>query len=148
MQPGPDVSLKCVATGQPTPQMHWSLDGFPLPHGERFVIGQYVTMAGDVISHVNISRVAVEDGGTYECSAVNRVGRVSHRAPLRVYGLPVVRKMPPVSAVAGETLVLMCPAAGFPIHTITWEKGECSPGLWATLGSAPRTRLTMSGYLK
>jgi hypothetical protein len=52
----------------------------------RFVIGQYVTVAGDVISHVNISRVAVEDGGTYECAAENRVGRATHSAPLRVYG--------------------------------------------------------------
>jgi hypothetical protein len=50
------------------------------------VIGQYVTVAGDVISHVNISRVAVEDGGTYECAAENRVGRTTHSAPLRVYG--------------------------------------------------------------
>jgi hypothetical protein len=52
----------------------------------RFVIGQYVTVAGDVISHVNISRVAVEDGGVYECAAENRVGRATHSAPLRVYG--------------------------------------------------------------
>jgi hypothetical protein len=50
------------------------------------VIGQYVTVAGDVISHVNISKVAVEDGGTYECAAENRVGRTTHSAPLRVYG--------------------------------------------------------------
>jgi hypothetical protein len=50
------------------------------------VIGQYVTVAGDVISHVNISRVAVEDGGVYECAAENRVGRTTHSAPLRVYG--------------------------------------------------------------
>ena len=50
------------------------------------MIGQYVTVAGDVISHVNISRVAVEDGGVYECAAENRVGRTTHSAPLRVYG--------------------------------------------------------------
>ncbi|XP_068082078.1 cell adhesion molecule Dscam1 [Anabrus simplex] len=129
LQPGPDVSLKCVATGQPTPQVYWSLDGFPLPQSDRFVIGQYVTMTGDVISHVNISKVAVEDGGTYECAAENRVGRTRHAAPLRVYGLPVIRKMPPISAVAGETLVVTCPAAGYPIHAITWEKdGRVLPG--------------------
>lgn len=50
------------------------------------MIGQYVTVAGDVISHVNISKVVVEDGGTYECAAENRVGRTTHSAPLRVYG--------------------------------------------------------------
>lgn len=39
-------------------------------------------------------------------------------------GLPVIRKMPPISAVAGEPLVVTCPAAGFPIHAVTWEKGK------------------------
>jgi Down syndrome cell adhesion molecule len=33
MQPGPSVSLKCSASGNPTPQITWTLDGFPLPHG-------------------------------------------------------------------------------------------------------------------
>ncbi|XP_046406550.1 Down syndrome cell adhesion molecule-like protein Dscam2 isoform X2 [Ischnura elegans] len=122
LQPGPDVSLKCIATGQPTPQIQWTLDGFPLPQSERFMIGQYATVSGDVISHVNISKVSVEDGGNYACAAVNRVGITSHTAPLHVYGLPMVRKMPPISAVAGEPLYVTCPAAGFPIAGISWEK--------------------------
>ena len=35
LQPGPSVSLKCVATGNPPPQFIWTLDGFPLPENER-----------------------------------------------------------------------------------------------------------------
>jgi hypothetical protein len=35
LQPGPDVSLKCIATGQPTPQIYWTLDGFTLPQNDR-----------------------------------------------------------------------------------------------------------------
>ena len=35
LQPGPDVSLKCIAAGQPTPQIYWTLDGFPLPQNDR-----------------------------------------------------------------------------------------------------------------
>lgn len=30
LQPGPTVSLKCVATGNPPPQFIWTLDGFPV----------------------------------------------------------------------------------------------------------------------
>lgn len=53
----------------------------------RFVIGQYVTVHGDVISHVNISQVMVEDGGEYSCTAENRAGKVTHNARLNVYGI-------------------------------------------------------------
>lgn len=52
----------------------------------RFLIGQYVTIHGDVISHVNISHVMVEDGGEYSCIASNRAGKISHSARLNVYG--------------------------------------------------------------
>lgn len=35
LQPGPAVSLKCSAAGNPTPQISWTLDGFPLPTNGR-----------------------------------------------------------------------------------------------------------------
>lgn len=50
------------------------------------MIGQYVTVHGDVISHVNISHVMVEDGGEYSCVAENRAGKVTHSARLNIYG--------------------------------------------------------------
>lgn len=50
------------------------------------MIGQYVTMFGDVISHVNISAVKSEDGGDYECKAISRAGEASHTARLNIYG--------------------------------------------------------------
>ncbi|XP_034170916.1 cell adhesion molecule Dscam2 isoform X3 [Osmia lignaria lignaria] len=122
IQPGPSVSLKCIATGNPTPHFSWTLDGFPLPQNDRFMIGQYVTVHGDVISHVNISVVHVEDGGEYRCTASNRMAKVHHSARLNIYGLPHVRPMGNYAAVAGETTVIKCPVAGFPIASITWEK--------------------------
>lgn len=50
------------------------------------MIGQYLTIHGDVISHVNVSSVSVEDGGEYSCTAENRAGQETHRARLNVYG--------------------------------------------------------------
>ncbi|XP_068892723.1 cell adhesion molecule Dscam2 isoform X6 [Tenebrio molitor] len=123
LQPGPAVSLKCSASGNPTPQISWTLDGFSLPSHGRFVIGQYVTVHGDVISHVNISHVMVEDGGEYTCTAENRAGKSSHSARLNVYGMPYIRLIPKVTAVAGEALQLKCPVAGYPIEEIHWERG-------------------------
>lgn len=51
------------------------------------MIGQYVTVHGDVISHVNITNVMVEDGGEYSCVAENRAGKIGHSARLNVYGM-------------------------------------------------------------
>ncbi|XP_059481325.1 cell adhesion molecule Dscam2-like isoform X4 [Neocloeon triangulifer] len=125
LQPGPSVSLKCSASGNPTPQITWTLDGFPLPHGnDRLMIGQFVSVFGDVISHVNISSVRAEDGGEYECVAENRAGTDRHSARLNVYGQPYVRPMPSISAVAGKRLEIKCPVAGYPIDTIIWEKDD------------------------
>ncbi|KOC64967.1 Down syndrome cell adhesion molecule-like protein Dscam2 [Habropoda laboriosa] len=122
MQTGPSVSLKCSAAGNPTPQISWLLDGFPLPQNDRLLIGQYVTVYGDVISHVNISSVKSEDGGEYECIASSRAGEASHSARLNIYGLPYVRPMSTVSAVAGKQFHIKCPVAGYPIESIIWEK--------------------------
>lgn len=124
MQPGPSVSLKCSASGNPTPHISWLLDGFPLYHSDRLMIGQYVTVFGDVVSHVNISSIKTEDGGEYECVAENRAGKTSHSARLNVYGLPYVRTMPSISAVAGKILIIKCPVAGYPIDSVSWEKGN------------------------
>ncbi|XP_026667760.1 Down syndrome cell adhesion molecule-like protein Dscam2 isoform X6 [Ceratina calcarata] len=122
MQTGPSVSLKCSAAGNPTPQISWLLDGFPLPQNDRLLIGQYVTVYGDVISHVNISSVKSEDGGEYECIASSRAGEARHSARLNIYGLPYVRPMSTVSAVAGKQFRIKCPVAGHPIESIIWEK--------------------------
>lgn len=38
-------------------------------------------------------------------------------------GMPYIRLIPKVTAVAGETLQLKCPVAGYPIEEIHWERG-------------------------
>ncbi|CAH4030501.1 unnamed protein product [Pieris brassicae] len=128
LQPGPSVSLKCVAMGHPPPQFTWTLDGFPIPTNSRFVVGQHVTLQDDVVSHLNVSRVTEQDGGEYACVAANTAGKASHAARVNVYGLPYIREMPKVTAVAGSDLNIKCPVAGYPIEAITWERdGQTLP---------------------
>lgn len=119
---GPFISLKCVASGNPLPQITWTLDGSPLPEDQRIRVGDYITLQGRVVSYVNITSVRVEDGGEYECHARSTVGVVSHAAKLNVYGLPYIRPMKDVSAVAGESLMLRCHVAGYPIDKIIWSR--------------------------
>uniref|UniRef100_A0A1B0GF88 Down syndrome cell adhesion molecule-like protein Dscam2 n=1 Tax=Glossina morsitans morsitans TaxID=37546 RepID=A0A1B0GF88_GLOMM len=128
LQPGPTVSLKCVATGNPLPQFTWTLDGFPIPDNSRFLVGQYVTIHDDVISHVNITNVKEEDGGEYTCAAQNAIGKVSHSAKVNIYGLPYIREMPKITGISGSDLIVKCPVAGYPIDKIHWERdGQTLP---------------------
>ncbi|KAB7494488.1 Hemicentin-1 [Armadillidium nasatum] len=122
LQPGPPVFLKCVASGNPTPEITWELDGARLTNSERIQVGQYVTVNGEVVSHLNISAVHTNDGGLYSCIASSTVGSLRHSARLNVYGLPHIRTMDKVAVVAGEDMIVHCPVAGYPIDSIVWEK--------------------------
>ena len=85
------MSLICVAAGNPPPTVSWTLDDTALtttdddddPH---YQIVSSVTPDGDVVSYVNVSDVRVTDGGTYRCTATNRVGVQSFAGKLHVYG--------------------------------------------------------------
>ncbi|CAH2076517.1 unnamed protein product, partial [Iphiclides podalirius] len=122
LRSGPSLRLKCVASGNPTPDIAWLLDGEKLSSGERLQIGQFVTADGNVESHLNISSVHTNDGGLYSCIASSKVGSASHAARVNVYGLPYVRPMKKRPVVAGDTLIAHCPVAGYPIESIVWER--------------------------
>lgn len=56
------------------------------------------------------------------------MGKISHSARVNVYGLPYIRKMTRITGVAGTSLIIKCPVAGYPIETITWEReGQVLP---------------------
>ncbi|XP_037024226.1 Down syndrome cell adhesion molecule-like protein Dscam2 isoform X29 [Bradysia coprophila] len=122
LHPGPSVFLKCVAGGLPTPEISWELDGKKIANSERYQVGQYVTVNGDVVSYLNITSIHANDGGLYKCIASSKVGVAEHSAKLNVYGLPYIRPMEKKAIVAGENLIVTCPVAGYPIESIVWER--------------------------
>ena len=80
------------------------------------------TPNGDVHSHLNISQVRTKHGGIYQCTASSKVGSVEHTRNLNVFGAPFVRKMEAMKVVAGKSMYVTCPVAGYPVSRITWEK--------------------------
>ncbi|XP_066244752.1 cell adhesion molecule Dscam1 isoform X17 [Euwallacea similis] len=122
VQPGNSVFLKCIASGNPTPEITWELYGRKLSNSDRYQIGQYVTVNGDIVSHLNITAIHTNDGGLYRCNANSKVGSANHAARINVYGLPFVRSMEKQAIVAGGTLIVHCPFAGHPVDTVVWER--------------------------
>ncbi|CAH0555677.1 unnamed protein product [Brassicogethes aeneus] len=122
VQPGNSIYMKCIASGNPTPEITWELYGRRLSNSDRYQIGQYVTVNGDVVSHLNITAIHTNDGGLYRCVASSKVGSADHSARINVYGLPFVRSMEKQAIVAGGTLIVHCPFAGHPVETVVWER--------------------------
>lgn len=85
-QIGHGASLRCSASGRPVPVFHWTVDDALVVNGSNVKVGSYVTTAGDVISHVNISSVSLEDGGSYRCTALNKAGTDFRETRFNVYG--------------------------------------------------------------
>lgn len=121
IEPGSPMSLKCIAAGNPLPQVTWTLDDIAIPDHVRFSVGDFVTRQAEVISFVNVTSARVEDGGYYKCQAANDIGKISHIAKINVIGPPYVRVMKDVVAVEGDLLWIRCPVAGYPIEEIYWE---------------------------
>ncbi|XP_076348185.1 cell adhesion molecule Dscam1-like [Tachypleus tridentatus] len=121
---GASLSLQCIVSGHPLPEVTWLIDKLPLPEGRHFHTGKIENENGKLIAFLNISRIHTRDGGFYECVASNGIGLVSHVAKVNVYGPPYVRPMKNVTVVEGERLILQCPVAGYPIKHIVWERGS------------------------
>ncbi|GIY68538.1 down syndrome cell adhesion molecule-like protein Dscam2 [Caerostris darwini] len=141
LQPGVEVSLKCVVVGSPLPRVTWYLDSSVLDQTGRISMGDYITEDSHVVSFLNISEALVEDGGEYGCEASNDVGSASHSARLNVFGPASVRPMPNVTAISGEDLVVRCPYGGYPIKSIRWFANGI------TLPLHPRQKVSEGGTL-
>jgi hypothetical protein len=59
---GQRAAIRCIAAGNPTPNVSWTLDGQPLPNVHTIKEGNFNNGLGDVISYVNISSVDIAYG--------------------------------------------------------------------------------------
>ncbi|ODM91729.1 Down syndrome cell adhesion molecule-like protein Dscam2, partial [Orchesella cincta] len=131
LQPGPSVSLKCSATGNPTPSFAWFVDDVLLSPGvdqgyqqlhTRISIGFYQLQSSEKVSHLNISQVRRGDSGAYRCEASNLVGKSFHSARLNIYGPIFVKEMKAITLAAGENAWIPCHYGGFPVDKVVWQK--------------------------
>lgn len=89
VQTGQKISIRCIATGNPTPEIRWKLDGEILTENSDIKIGSFLNPAGDVVSYVNISNVHLHYGGEYQCISSNEVGEIHHVGQMFVYGMQI-----------------------------------------------------------
>ncbi|XP_053620238.1 cell adhesion molecule Dscam2-like isoform X2 [Plodia interpunctella] len=125
--PGGDISMQCAASGDRPPQFVWERDGVAVTSitEHRYALGQVMTSDNSVMAQLNITRVRVEDGGLYSCTAREGDHSASHENRLDVYGPPYIRSLPPIKIQSGESVNLRCPYYGYPISKIDWEfKGQ------------------------
>jgi hypothetical protein len=61
---------------------------------------------------------------SYSCIATNDAFSVSHSNRINIFGPAFVRPMRNITAISGTSVSIHCPAAGFPIESITWFKRQ------------------------
>ncbi|XP_035996829.1 hemicentin-1 isoform X1 [Fundulus heteroclitus] len=110
------VSIECVATGSPRPQLNWLRNGLPLPISSNIRL----LSAGQVL---RITRIQVSDAGSYTCVASNRAGVDSRHYSLQVHippGLEGAGTTEDVTVIKGHLVSLRCVADGSPTPAISW----------------------------
>ncbi|XP_019128195.1 contactin-1a isoform X1 [Larimichthys crocea] len=111
---GQNITLECFALGNPVPEVHWKKLGGPLPPNHE------VRMAG---AHLHLYNVQFEDGGTYQCEAVNSKGKDYHSARVSVEAFP--EWVEPISSTEKDlssAYTMSCNASGKPKPRIRWLK--------------------------
>ncbi|XP_042896900.1 cell adhesion molecule Dscam1 isoform X2 [Parasteatoda tepidariorum] len=123
VRPGSFISLLCITSGNPTPQVKWTLDDvWTLSTRPGIAVSTYLSPAGDVFSYVNITSADVMDSGLYSCVSFNEAGRSVHSRRLNVFGSVFIRPLNNLTALAGGTFKVFCPFGGYPYNDIIWKK--------------------------
>ncbi|XP_059614618.1 peroxidasin isoform X2 [Phlebotomus argentipes] len=108
------IVMHCRATGDPEPNVIWSLNGSPLQLSQR----HHVLSNGSLAIEPSSSA----DSGTYKCDVSNKYETISASAEIMVDVIPRFVVTPENhTARVGEEVVLNCEAEGNPSPTISWE---------------------------
>ncbi|XP_041970894.1 lachesin-like [Aricia agestis] len=153
---GASVSLTCVATGSPHPQITWRRE-----HSQPITISDGVQVSSYEGPVLNISRVVRAHAGAYLCIASNGIPpTVSKRIMLTVEFPPsIIIRNQLVGAPLGSDLVLECEVEAYPKPVSYWSRdsGEIVPvggsieplkitGSYRSILRLPLKRLTSSDY--
>ncbi|CAM9592142.1 unnamed protein product [Lampetra fluviatilis] len=117
---GKSITLQCVSSGIPTPQVSWLKDGRPV--GTTAGANVKVESGGRMLQ---VSGAAREDAGRYTCVATSAAGEAQQAVRLHVHEPPSIEG----SGVRHNTTVIVnnpvemeCVASGSPTPVVSWQK--------------------------
>ncbi|CAH2230277.1 jg20026 [Pararge aegeria aegeria] len=125
--------MQCSATGDRPPQFVWERDGVTMSSNTdpRYALGQVMTSDNSVVAQLNITRVRVEDGGLYSCTAKEGDHSATHENRLDVYVAPKWLEEPNNSSLLlGRRGTVSCSASGYPQPQVHWMKKDAILGTW------------------
>ncbi|KAB5546132.1 hypothetical protein PHYPO_G00068610 [Pangasianodon hypophthalmus] len=138
--PGETVRLECQADGIPTPQVTWSINGFPLSDTDQDV--RQTVKGGTLI----LRDVELSDTAVYQCKASNKHGTILINTYVFVIVLPpqiLTEDSLLYRVTEGKTAKLQCMTFGSPRPKVTWE-GET----WDSVMSNSRMNQLSNGTLE
>ncbi|KAG1685713.1 Down syndrome cell adhesion molecule-like protein Dscam2 [Nymphon striatum] len=122
-RPGQSVTLECAATGDPLPQIQWTLRDSLIKNNFGLNIESKIE-AGKVWSKLTINILQISNGGIYKCIAKNKAGKDIYSNTLHVYGPPNVWPLINQTVVSGKSVFMQCHVSGYPVASISWKKGK------------------------
>ncbi|XP_062588505.1 neuroglian-like [Saccostrea cucullata] len=110
---GETLQLKCIFSGNPTPEVIWSKNYDVLPHDYN------VSLGGQELTMTNVTE---RDAGSYQCYGSNTNGSLAYRdIVVRVESKPYWDIEPQdKNTNTGATVTFMCKAKGYPEPVIQW----------------------------
>ncbi|XP_030630760.1 contactin-1a [Chanos chanos] len=107
-----DYTMSCVASGIPTPVVHWLKNG-------NVVVSN--------TSELKFTDLTFDDSGMYQCVAENKYGVIHANAELRVFASPPTFEFNPVKseilAPKNGRVVIECKPRAAPKPVFSWSKG-------------------------